>query len=98
MPSESEARKTVSVMIPPGGWAAPWPQCLELAHALDTSKWTLVGGLMVQLHAAVANLPMVRPTADVDVVLHVETGSISGPEVTRTLSRLGYVLQIPLGD
>lgn len=53
---------------------------------------------MVQLHAAVANLPMVRPTADVDVVLHVETGSVSGPELIRTLSQLGYVLQAPLRD
>lgn len=98
MPSENNTRATVSVTIPPGSWAAPWPQCLELAHVLDTSKWTLVGGLMVQLHSAVANLPMMRPTTDVDVVLHVETGSISGPEVTRTLTQLGYVLQTPLSD
>ncbi|MCW4466313.1 hypothetical protein OK351_12475 [Glutamicibacter sp. MNS18] len=86
----------MSVTIPPAGWAAPWPQCLELAQALDSSKWTLIGGLMVQLHAVVANLPMIRPTTDVDVVLHVETGSVSGPEVTRTLNQLGYTLQTPL--
>lgn len=84
--------------MPPGGWAAPWDQCLELGHALDTSKWTLVGGLMVQLHAAVANLPMMRPTTDVDMLLHVETGAVSGPEATRALARLGYTLQMPLSD
>ena len=54
--------------------ASPWPQCLELAQVFDTSKWTLVGGLMVQLHAAIANVPVNRPTTDVDLVLHVGPG------------------------
>lgn len=51
---------------------------------------------MVQLHAAVANVPVTRPTTDVDLVLHVETGAVSGHEVSRTLSQLGYTLQLPL--
>lgn len=86
-------RQTFSVELPAGGWPPPWPQCLELAHAFDTSKWTLVGGLMVQLHAALAKIPATRPTTDIDLVLHVETGAVSGPEATHTLSRLGYKLQ-----
>ncbi|WP_205738256.1 hypothetical protein [Glutamicibacter sp. BW77] len=51
---------------------------------------------MVQLHAAIAKVPVTRPTTDVDLVLHVETGAVSGPEVSRTLSQLGYELQLPL--
>ncbi|MFD1376745.1 hypothetical protein ACFQ4U_10470 [Micrococcus antarcticus] len=96
MPNKTPHRTTLSVELPAGGWLAPWPQCLELSHAFDTSKWTLVGGLMVQLHAAIAKVPAIRPTTDVDLVLHVETGAVSGPEVSHTLSQLGYELQLPL--
>lgn len=53
---------------------------------------------MVQLQAVLANLPLFRPTTDIDVILHVETGSVSGPEVTRTLDQLGYSLQTPLNN
>jgi hypothetical protein len=59
---------------PAGGWAAPWPDVAELAAAVPSDAWTLIGGLMVQLHAVAAGLPVVRPTNDVDVLLHLETG------------------------
>lgn len=96
MPNSAPQRPTLNVELPPGGWPHPWPQCLELSRALDSSKWTLIGGLMVQLHAEIARIPAIRPTTDVDVVLHVETGLVSGPEVSYTLSQLGYELQPPL--
>lgn len=51
---------------------------------------------MVQLHAAIANVPVNRPTVDVDLLLHVETGAVTGAEVSRALSQLGYELQLPL--
>lgn len=51
---------------------------------------------MVQLHAAIANVPVNRPTTDGDLVLHVETGPVTGPEVSRALSQLGTELQLPL--
>lgn len=79
--------------MPPGGWGTPWPQCLELARTIPSTQWTLVGGLMVQLHAAVAGLEVTRPTADVDIVLHVETGAASAAQVTTTLRGLGYELE-----
>ncbi len=79
--------------MPPGGWGTPWPQCLELAREIPSTQWTLVGGLMVQLHAAVAGLEVTRPTADVDIVLHVETGAASAPQIRATLQRLGYELE-----
>lgn len=96
MYDKTPQRQTLSAQLPAGGWPPPWPQCLELAHVFDTSKWTLVGGLMVQLHAAIAKIPAIRPTTDVDLVLHVETGRVSGHEVSRTMSQLGYELQLPL--
>lgn len=96
MTNKRRQRPTISIGIPAGGWPAPWPQCLELAQAFDTSKWALVGGLKMQLHAAIANVPVNRANVDVDLVLHVETGAVTGPEVSRALSQLGYELQLPL--
>lgn len=97
-PDRNEDRPTWEARTPPGGWAAPWPQCVELAKALSASKWTLVGGLMVQLHAAVAGLEVTRPTSDVDIVLHVETGSITAGELTETLRVLGYHLKTSINE
>lgn len=45
---------------------------------------------MVQLHSAVAGLTVSRPTTDVDIVLHVETGAAAMPAVTLVLRSLGY--------
>ena len=78
---------------PPGGWARPWPDVAELAAAVPATAWTLIGGLMVQLHGAVAGLPIVRPTDDIDVLLHVETGRGRAAEVARALEGLGYALR-----
>ena len=94
----ADGRPVWDVAMPPGGWGSPWPQCLELAAAIPASKWTLIGGLMVQLHAAVAGMEVTRPTADVDIVLHVETGAVTAGEITTTLDGLGYALQTSLND
>jgi len=89
----ADGRETWDVPVPPGGWGTPWPQCVELARALPSTQWTLVGGLMVQLHAAAAGLAVSRPTADVDIVLHIETGAATTSTVTGVLTRLGYTLE-----
>lgn len=78
---------------PPGGWARPWPDVAELAGVVPPSSWTLIGGLMVQLHGVVAGLPIVRPTNDVDVLLHVETGQGRAAQVARALEGLRYELK-----
>ncbi|RBY97965.1 hypothetical protein DQ237_03470 [Blastococcus sp. TF02-8] len=77
---------------PPGGWGRPWPDVAELAAVVPASSWTLIGGLMVQLHAVAAGLPVVRPTNDVDVLLHVETERGRAAQVARGLEQLGYEL------
>ena len=60
-----DGREIWDVATPPGDWGQPWPQCIELARNLPAQHWTLVGGLMVQFHAARAGLAVARPTADV---------------------------------
>ena len=47
---------------------------------------------MVQLHGIAAGLPVVRPTNDVDVLLHVETARGRAAQVARGLEELGYQL------
>lgn len=66
-------RRTIDVATPAGGWGAPWPNVAEIEAVLSHDKWTLVGGLMSQLHGIHAGIDAVRPTNDVDIVLHVET-------------------------
>lgn len=94
----TDDREVWDVPVPPGGWGTPWPQCVELARALPSTQWTLVGGLMVQLHAVAAGLAVSRPTADVDIVLHIETGAATTSSVVAVLTKLGYTLQKSIED
>lgn len=89
-------REQWTVEAPAGGWGHPWPQCLELAREIPSTMWTLIGGLMVQLHAANSGKEITRPTEDVDLLLHVETGTATVPGVTGTLRRLGYEILEPM--
>lgn len=89
----AEGHELWDVPVPPGGWGTPWPQCVELARELPSTMWTLVGGLMVQLHSAAAGMAVSRPTADVDIVLHIETGAATTAAVVAALNGLGYTLQ-----
>lgn len=83
-------RPTIDVAAAPGGWPAPWPSVAELAHALPPESWTLVGGLMTQLHTIDHGLGVVRPTNDVDIVLHIETRRGVPNAVATALEGLGY--------
>ncbi|WEO77744.1 hypothetical protein BJQ94_01460 [Cryobacterium sp. SO2] len=70
----------------------PWPSAFELARLLPHSSWTLVGGLMVKLHAELAELPAPRTTVDVDAALHLETEATTFPQAAALLQGAGYVL------
>ncbi|MDQ1739404.1 MAG: hypothetical protein QOE53_1056, partial [Pseudonocardiales bacterium] len=37
---------------------------------LSSERWSLVGGLMVQAHALAHGIDIVRPTNDLDMLLH----------------------------
>ncbi len=79
-------------------WGRPWQQLLELHDALPSKSWTLVGGLMVRIHAEHAGVHDSRTTRDVDAVLHLETGVITYPPAVHRLEQLGYEHQEPVGD
>lgn len=83
-------RGTIEVPTPAGGWGAPWPNVAEIETALPHDKWTLVGGLMAQLHAIHRGLDVLRPTNDVEIVLHVETTRGVAAEAAHALESIGY--------
>lgn len=85
-------RGTIDVAPAPGGWPTPWPSVAELASVLPTDRWTLVGGLMVQLHTIHRRLGVVRATNDVDIVLHIETSRGVPAQAATALESIGYRL------
>ncbi len=86
-------RPTIEITAPTGGWPDPWPNVAEIAAVLPSDKWTLVGGLMTQLHSIHHGLGIVRPTNDVDIVLHIETTRGVADETATALRSLGYDLR-----
>ncbi|MBF4161219.1 hypothetical protein [Nocardioides acrostichi] len=90
MPTE---RPTIRVAAAPGDWPDPWPNVAEIAAVIPAEQWTLVGGLMVQIHSIHHGLGVVRPTNDVDIVVHVETSRGVADETAIALRSLGYKLR-----
>lgn len=97
MTPDAEDRPVWRVSAPSDGVQPPWPQLVEIVQAIPHTQWTLVGGLMVQLHAAYAGLQVARTTRDVDMILHIETGAASFGAVQYELERLGYAIREPVG-
>lgn len=85
-------RATVDILGAPGGWPDPWPNVEELAGVLPSDKWTLIGGLMAQLHTVHYGIGVVRPTNDIDIVLHIETSRGVPAATARALESVGYQL------
>lgn len=91
--TEPPSRPTIEVAAPVGGWPHPWPNVAELVAVLPAQQWTLVGGLMTQLHSIHHGLGVVRPTNDVDIVLHIETRRGVPTAAATALEQIGYRLQ-----
>ncbi|OBG81621.1 hypothetical protein A5699_08055 [Mycobacterium sp. E802] len=91
-------RQVWKINAPPQGWPPPWPQLVEIAQTIPHTQWSLIGGLMVQLHAAHAGLALTRPTRDVDMILHIESGAATFAGVRHQLEGLGYALHEPVGE
>ena len=87
------SRRTIDVAPPAGGWQRPWPAVAELAEVLRPDRWTLVGGLMTQLHTINKGFGVVRPTNDVDIVLHIERTRGLPQETADSLAAIGYDLR-----
>lgn len=95
MKADGYVRPLLSIDARSSSWEeAPWPSALELARMLPAGSWTLVGGLMVKMHAEIAGLPAPRATVDVDTALHLETQAISFGEAASLLRVAGYVLNV----
>lgn len=91
--SDEQQRQMIKVTSLAGGWPAPWPSVAELAESLPTGSWTLVGGLMTQLHTVHRGIGIVRPTNDVDIVLHIESRRGLPAATATALEGLGYRMQ-----
>jgi hypothetical protein len=93
--AEPVERRRLAAPTPAGGWTHPWPNAIEVARVLPTERWTLVGGLMVQAHALAHGIDAIRPTDDLDLLLHIEMiAGLPGQAVT-ALESLGYQLRQP---
>ncbi|HVE67354.1 MAG TPA: hypothetical protein VNB64_02110 [Solirubrobacteraceae bacterium] len=77
---------------------ALWRGVLDLATELPPRDWTLVGGLMVQLHTYRYGQITVRPTEDVDVLGDSRVRPESVTElIARKLVELGFEAAPPTG-
>ncbi len=73
-----------------------WRGAMQLAQELPTTNWTLVGGLMVQLHAYRRGQANVRPTEDIDVLGDSRSRPVSITEViAEKLIELGFKADDP---
>jgi hypothetical protein len=87
--------RRLEVARPVHGWEHPWPNAFEVARVFSTDRWTLIGGLMVQAHSLAHDVPVIRPTDDLDLLLHIELVAGVTGEAHRNLENLGYVLNPP---
>lgn len=83
-------REHWQINVPATSAHGPWALLVELAGILPPGSWTLIGGMMVQLHALRAGVPHQRATSDVDVLLHIETGATTYRSAARLLIQAGF--------
>lgn len=69
-----------------------WQSVRDLASTAVAEKVTLIGGLMVELHARRAGVVMLRPTVDVDVLVDYQAERSALSSVARALGSLGFSL------
>jgi hypothetical protein len=69
-----------------------WRSVIELSEVLDISELTIVGGLMVYLHASRGGVIMPRSTDDADFLVNalVDRGSLIA--FSAAISRIGFAL------
>lgn len=72
----------------------PWDVVVELAKTIDPRSWELVGGLMVQAHALLANR-ISRATKDVDMLVNLMVSGLSASSVVKKLEAIGFEAQEP---
>jgi len=73
-----------------------WAVTLELATALPSTGWTLIGAQMVVLHAAAAGRELGRTSADLDVLVDVRLPGGATRTLAATLVSLGFAPEITI--
>lgn len=97
---EPERRPVETVRIDPPNeeTRVVWRGAMQLAQELPDDDWTIVGGLMVQLHAYRRGQANVRPTEDIDVLGDSRTRPVSITEfIAEKLIELGFKADDPKG-
>ena len=69
-----------------------WQSVRDIAGSAVADKVTLIGGLMVDIHARRAGVVMPRPTVDVDVLVDYQAERSGLNSVARVLGSLGFSL------
>lgn len=93
----SEASRT-EITLTGSAWPFPWPEVFELAEAVPCKHWSLIGGLMVQLHCYASAIEPPRPTSDIDALAHIEIEGQGSLAALKTgLTGLGYQAVPPSG-
>jgi hypothetical protein len=73
-----------------------WADALTLMGQLE-GEWTLIGGLMVQLHAERYGQGGARPTADVDILANSRTRPSMSERISKQLTELDFRPEPPAG-
>jgi len=68
-----------------------WQNALDLMRHLE-GDWTLIGGLMVQLHAERYGRTGARATNDTDILANSRSRPGGTERISATLTRLGFEL------
>lgn len=72
----------------------PWNMVYDIAGVLPDNTWLLVGGLMVQAHARLADLES-RATTDIDMLINVMASNSNISKVVKGLESTGFSAQEP---
>lgn len=86
------AGQTVVVEMGDEDLIPAWQTVIELSRMKATSNWTLIGGLMVYVHARRARLQSVRPTGDVDLLVDYLSDRSSLTKARTDLLKVGFEL------
>lgn len=86
------AGRTLNVDMADVDLLPTWRTVIDLASNRVSETWTLVGGLMVDVHARRAGVFMPRPTEDVDVVVDYATNRSSLVDARAALHEIDFEL------
>jgi hypothetical protein len=87
------AGHTLEVNLVPESDLPPWKTVRDLSESKVSDRLTLIGGLMVDLHAKRAGVFMARATVDVDCLVDYQAQRNGLRAVETALGLLGFELQ-----